>query len=148
MWTGRARAAWAGPAGLALVAAGVAVGLTTPAWAAAVITGLSGLAVLGFTSVRVTVSARGVSVGYGLLGLRLTRIPLGSVTAAEAVRRTGFSYGYRGSLTVLGAAAVVLRPGPALRLTLRGGRTFLVTVDDPATGAALLNDLIAAAGRD
>jgi hypothetical protein len=32
-----------------------------------------------------------------------------------------------------------------LRLTLRDGKTFLVTVDDAATGAALLNDLIAAA---
>jgi len=39
--------------------------------------------------------------------------------------------------------AVALRPGPALRLTLRDGKTFLVTVDDAATGAALLNDLIA-----
>jgi hypothetical protein len=38
----------------------------------------------------------------------------------------------------------VLRRGTALRLTLRGGKMFLVTVDDPATGAALLNDLIAA----
>jgi hypothetical protein len=52
---------------------------------------------------------------------------------------------HRGSLLVLGAAAVVLRPGPALRLTLRDGKTFLVTVDDAATGAALLNDLIAGA---
>ena len=41
-------------------------------------------------------------------------------------------------------AAVVLRRGPALRLALRDGKSFLVTVDDPATGAALLSDLIAA----
>jgi hypothetical protein len=47
-----------------------------------------------------------------------------------------------GLLLVFGAAAVVLRRGPALRLTLRDGKTFLVTVDDAATGAALLNDLI------
>jgi hypothetical protein len=39
----------------------------------------------------------------------------------------------------------VLRSGPALRLALRNGKTFLVTVDDAATGAALLNDLIAGA---
>jgi hypothetical protein len=147
VWTGRARAAWAIPVGLVLAAAGVAAGLATPAWPAAVICGVCGLAVLGFTSVRVTASARGVSVGYGPLGLRLTRIPLSSVTAAEAVRHTAFSYGYRGSLSVLGAAAVVLRAGPALLLTLRGGKTFLVTVDDPETGAALLNDPVAA-GRD
>ena len=47
-------------------------------------------------------------------------------------------------LALFGAAAVVVRRGPALRLALRDGKTFLVTVDDAATGAALLNDLIAA----
>jgi hypothetical protein len=47
---------------------------------------------------------------------------------------------------MFGAAAVVVRRGPALRLSLRDGKTFLVTVDDAETGAALLNDLIAAAG--
>ena len=47
---------------------------------------------------------------------------------------------------MFGHAAVVLRRGPVLRLTLRDRKTFLVTVDDAATGAALLNDLIAAAG--
>jgi hypothetical protein len=62
------------------------------------------------------------------------------------VQRTGFSFGYRGSLLVFGAAAVAVRRGPALRLTLRDGKTFLVTVDDAATGAALLNDLITASG--
>ena len=51
-----------------------------------------------------------------------------------------------GSLLRFGDVSVVLRGGPALRLTLREGKTFLVTVDDAATGAALLNDLIAAAG--
>jgi hypothetical protein len=56
------------------------------------------------------------------------------------------SFGYRGSLLVFGSAAVVRR-GPALRLSLRDGKTFLVTVDDAATGAALLNDLIAAEQR-
>jgi hypothetical protein len=34
--------------------------------------------------------------------------------------------------------------GPALSLTLRDHKTFIVTVDDAATAAALLNDLIAA----
>ena len=92
---------------------------------------------------RVTVAARGVTVGYGVLGLRLTRIPLRRIASAEAVERTGLSFRYTGSLLVFGAAAVVLRRGPALRLTLRDGKTFLVTVDDAATGAALLNDLIA-----
>ena len=106
---------------------------------------LVGVLTLGFTSVRVTVAARGVTVGYGPLGLRLTRIPLRRIASAAAVERTPFSFGYRGSLLLFGTAVVALRRGPALRLSLRDGRTFLVTVDDAATGAALLNDLIAAA---
>ena len=57
----------------------------------------------------------------------------------------GFPFPFAGSLLVVGRASVVLRSGPALRLTRRDGRTFLVTVDDAATGAALLNDLIAEA---
>jgi hypothetical protein len=99
---------------------------------------------LGFTSVRVTVAVRGVTISYGALGLRLTRIPLRKIASAEAVRRAAYGFGYRGSLLVFGTAAVVTRPGEALLLTLRDGKTFLVTVDDAATGAALLNDLIAA----
>ncbi len=107
----------------------------------------TGLLTLCFTSVRVRVAARGLTVGYGPLGLRLTRIPLGRIASAEAVERTAFSFGYRGSLLLFGTAAVALRRGPALRLALRGGKSFLVTVDDAATGAALLNDLIAAATK-
>lgn len=64
---------------------------------------------------------------------------------AEAVDLTAFNFGYRGSLAVFGSATVALRRGPALSLILRDRKAFTVTVDDAATGAALLNDLIAAA---
>jgi hypothetical protein len=143
VWTGRARARWAWPAAVLLVAAGALVGTVTARWGPAVALLVVGVLTLGFTSVRVTVAARGVTVGYGPLGLRLTRIPLRRIASAAAVERTPFSFGYRGSLLLFGAAAVALRRGPALRLALRDGKTFLVTVDDAATGAALLNDLIA-----
>jgi len=143
VWTGRAHARWAPPGGLLLVAAGALVAVLTTQRPLTVVLLVVGVFLLGFSSVRVTIAARGVTVGYGLLGLRLTRIPLRRIALAEAVDRPAFGFGYRGSLLVLGAAAVVLRPGPALLLTLRDGKTFLVTVDDAATGAALLNDLIA-----
>ena len=145
VWSGRARARWAWPAGLLLAAGGVLVGVVAVRWTPALVLLVAGVGLLGLTSVRVRVAARGVTVGYGALGLRLTRIPLRRIASAEAVERTPFSFGYRDSLTLFGAAAVLVRPGPALRLTLRDGKTFLVTVDDAATGAALLNDLIAAA---
>lgn len=56
-------------------------------------------------------------------------------------------WGYRGSRRTFGRAALVLRTGPAIRLDLTDNRTFAVTVDDAATGAGLLNDLRARAGR-
>jgi len=145
VWAGRARARWAWPTAVLLVAAGALVGTVTARWGPAVALLVVGVLTLGFTSVRVTVAARGVTVGYGPLGLRLTRIPLRRIASAVAVERTPVSFGYRGSLLLFGTAVVALRRGPALRLSLRDGRTFLVTVDDAATGAALLNDLIGAA---
>jgi len=144
IWTGRARAGWAALAGIALLAGGALLAWLAAQWGPAVALFAAGVATFGFTSVRVTVAARGVTVGYGPLGLRLTRIPLRRITRAEVVDLRAFSFGYRGSLTVFGSAAVILRRGPALSLTLRDGKAFTVTVDDAATGAALLNDLIAA----
>jgi hypothetical protein len=146
VWSGRARATWPWPAGSLLIVAGVVAGVVTGRWVLAVVLPLVGVLMLGLTSVRVTVAARGVTVGYGALGLRLTRIPLRRIASAAAVNRLPSGFGYRGSLLLFGAAAVVLRRGPALRLTLRDGKTFLVTVDDAETGAALLNDLVGSGG--
>jgi len=52
-------------------------------------------------------------------------------------------WGYRGMLTLMRQAAVVLRAGPGIRVDLADGRVFVVTVDDPETGVALLNAEIA-----
>jgi hypothetical protein len=142
VWSGRARAPWALPAGALLIAAAALTGVLARQWTPATLLALAGVLMLCFTSVRVTVARRGVSVGYGVLGLRLTRIPLSRIASAAAVDLRSFSFGYRGSLLVFGSAAAILRRGPALRLTLRDGKTFVVTVDDAATGAALLNDLV------
>ncbi len=145
VWSGRARAAWAAPLGALLIAAGALTGALARQWDPTFVLALAGVLTLCFTSVRVTVATRGVSVGYGVLGLRLTRIPLPRIESAAAVELRSFSFGYRGSLLMFGFAAVILRRGQALRLTLRDGKTFVVTVDDAGTGAALLNDLIATA---
>ena len=145
VWTGRARGRRAWAIAAILVAGGAVTQAVTGQWVTTVVLLVVGVLVSAFTSVRVTAGARGVTVGYGPFGLRLTRFPLRRIAAAEAVDRTSaHSFGYRGSLLLFGAAAVIVRPGPALRLTLRDGKTFLVTVDDAETGAALLNDLIKA----
>jgi hypothetical protein len=145
VWTGRARARW--PLATWWLAVLLVMGvLDRDLISQLIFVGVVvGIALLGFTSVRVTVAARGVTVGYGVLGLRLTRIPLRRIAFAEAVEREKSILPITGSLLTFGDVSVVLRGGPALRLTLRDGKTFLVTVDDAATGAALLNDLIAGA---
>jgi hypothetical protein len=45
-------------------------------------------------------------------------------------------WGYRGSLRLYRRAALVLRRGPGLRVKLRDGRVFVVTVDDPQGAVA------------
>jgi hypothetical protein len=145
VWTGRARARWPLSTWWLAFLLGLGVldrDLITQLIFVGVVVAI---ALLGFTSVRVTVAARGVTVGYGVLGLRLTRIPLRRIAFAEAVEREKSILPITGSLLTFGDVSVVLRGGPALRLTLRDGKAFLVTVDDAATGAALLNDLIAGA---
>jgi hypothetical protein len=148
VWTGRAHSRWPFSTWLLVALAGSVCFPGALHWDltdALPLVVLITIGLLGFTSVRVTVAARGVTVGYGVLGLRLTRIPLRAIAWAEATEqgKFGFTFPFTGSLLLQGQASVVLRSGPALRLTLRDGKTFLVTVDDAATGAALLNDLIA-----
>ena len=58
-------------------------------------------------------------------------------TTSLSLLRTG-GWGYRGSLAVLRRAAVVTRGGEALRLDLKGGRRFSITVDDPSAFAEAL----------
>jgi hypothetical protein len=41
-----------------------------------------------------------------------------------------------------GKTAIMLRAGEALAVTLRNGRQFVISVDDAATGAGLINGLV------
>ncbi len=98
------------------------------------------------TSVRALASASGVSVTYGPLRWPRQHIALDQITGAESTEVSPVSWGYRGSLRLFGRAAVILRGGEALRLDLVGHRSFLLTVDDAAIAAALINDEIGRAG--
>jgi hypothetical protein len=94
----------------------------------------------------VCVDQRGLWVHWGTFGLWRTGVPLSDVVRAEAIDIHPLQWGgwgYRGSLKVMGRAAVVLRKGPGMRLELRGDRVLAVTVDDAGTAAGLLNDLVA-----
>ena len=146
VWTGRARAMWRRfmtfPL-ITLVGSNLLLRHLTDAWRVAVV--LVVVYLLFFTSVRVTVAARGVTVRYGVMRLPLTRIPLRRIASAEAVEEEPGGLPFPGHLLVFGQASVVLRTGSALRLTLKDGKTLVVSADDAITGAALLNDLVTTA---
>ena len=89
-------------------------------------------------------------VAYGWLRWPSTRIGIDAIRQATAidVRPSAWGgWGYRGSLRLNRRAAVVVRAGEGLRLDLRGGRVFLVTVDGAVNAAGLLNDTLRESGR-
>jgi hypothetical protein len=157
------RAAWMRSTFLPIPAVAVIVAATTIValkagfgWAAGDGNGLAAvltvvalllIAVLATTAAfRVRVDARGLSV-RSMLGVPRFRVApqeVGSVAVVDAR-----SLGVRGSWGIRvfpGRVTIVMRSTTGIRVTRRDGRTFFVTVDDAATGAALLKAL--ATGTD
>lgn len=146
VWLGRAHAGawlWIGLP-LSAILAGTSARLTGT-FPAILLFFVSVLLADAFSTLRVTVDRRGLGIRYGHLGLFRQLIPLAKIVGAKAssIRPMDHGgWGYRGSLTLLNKVAVVVRGGDAIELTLSEARQFLVTVDDAATGAALLNGLV------
>ncbi|MCB0881784.1 MAG: hypothetical protein KDC33_06150, partial [Thermoleophilia bacterium] len=141
VWTSGAHARGMLAFGTGLVIAGIGAAVVArPALAVPLC--VAGVALVELGVIRVRVDDRGLVVRYGPLGFPSTRIRLGRIASAEVTDvsplRNG-GWGYRGSLRLIGRAAVVLRRGPGIAATLRDGGRFVVTVDDAATGAALLD---------
>ena len=142
-WTGRAYLAWWLP--LVLIAIGAALVATAHSAAAAVPAALLVILYLALGWIRVSVDARGLRIRYGLLPRPVTSVPLDDIRRAERIDLAPFQWGgwgYRGSRKAFGRAAVVLRAGDAIKLQLTDGSEFAVTVNDAATGAALLAGLL------
>ena len=114
-------------------------------WFALVLGVTIGLSLVAFLHWTVIVDRDGLTV-RSILRRPCFRIPLNEVEMAEVVEvrplREFGGYGIRGGKG--DRMGVVVRKGSALQVHRTGGRVFLVTVDDAATGAALLNTL---AGR-
>lgn len=141
LWLSGARCTWAAPSSLVgLVGAGVLWLLGGHVLAVSIVA--VSLGFLELSSVRVAASAVGVMVRYGPFAWPVTRIPLKRIARAEPLDLAPLSWGYRGSLSMFGTAAVMVRRGPTLRLHLKDNKTLLVTVDDAVTGAALINDQV------
>lgn len=95
-----------------------------------------------FSRIRLITDRSGLQLRYGFLGWPRTSIPIARIATAQAIdiRPAEWGgWGYRGSLTLMKRAAVVLRAGPGIRLDLHDGRVLAVTIDDPHEPARLLN---------
>lgn len=125
----------------------LAVAVLVEIWALALVAVALAVLMLAMARFSVVVDRRGLTARSALGWPRIT-VPLDEVTQAEVVDVSPFpefgGWGYRVGRG--GRVGIVLRSGPALQVERTGGRAFVVTVDDAATGAALLNTL-AARGR-
>ena len=134
------RAALVGGGVAALTTAGLAVGLGTPAMLLVPVA-LLALAAAMFV-LRVSVDGRGL-VARSPLGWPTVHVPLDEVVAARAVAVDPLGefggWGYRVGQD--GRVGVVLRRGEAIEVERTGGRVNVVTVDDAARAASLLNTL-------
>ena len=139
------RIEWVHPGVVVAICAAFAtvMGVTTRTWwFAAVLFAFLATLVGGLSSWTVTVDARGLVARARLPRPRVV-VPLAEVESAAVVQvnplREFGGWGLR--MGVDGRVGVVLRGGEALEVARTGGRRVVVTVDDAATGAALLNTL-------
>ncbi|NNF63210.1 MAG: hypothetical protein HKN07_03050 [Acidimicrobiia bacterium] len=145
VWSARLHNRWLLVIGVCITIAGVVFALYIQWWTLLPMA-TSGLAVLTFASLRVRADGDGLHVSYGILPWPRTHIPVNQIETASVIDIRPMEWGgwgYRGSLKLMNQAAVVHRAGPGLRLDLKDGKVFAVTVDNPETPAALLNAEVA-----
>ncbi|MGP8298453.1 DUF1648 domain-containing protein [Streptomyces inhibens] len=130
--------------GVLLLGAGLIVGLLTD-WLTSASLLLGGAVVVAVSSVRVTVDRRGLFLAPTLLPyrIRFRHIPLDRVAEAGSRQIAALAeFGGWGYRVRAGRSGLVLRSGEGIVLRLTNGREFVVTVDDAATAAALLNTYV------
>lgn len=155
------RAVWLRTTAMARPALVAIVGVTLLMAALAVATGLTGGELWGlfaalaalFCVLAVTTCVFGVSVsdegfrvrsaaGFPRFSVALADVAAVSVTRVEPMVQFG-GWGIRTGLD--GRLGIVLHAGEAIQVERRSGRSIVVTVEDAATGAALLEALAARA---
>jgi len=109
----------------------VAIPLTVTAVVIAVL-------VFGYSRARVMVDERGLTV-KPVIGWPRFHVPVEEIEAVETRDVSGLAeFGGYGFRWIPGAFGVILNRGEAISVTRSNGRRFVVTVDDAATGAGLL----------
>lgn len=150
VWVSRVTNLWL--VGLAVLPA-VALAVMTALWSMGVLpTGvylpaLPGLVIIflaGLLSATVTarVSDDGVAIGFGPFGWPVRRIRLSKIESAWAEERFPSQVGGWGFRGVPGMAAIMIRGGDCLVLRYRSGGQLVISIDDAARGASLVNALI------
>ncbi|MFD4239942.1 DUF1648 domain-containing protein [Streptomyces sp. NPDC058542] len=140
-WARGIGAWWVPVAVLVFLAAGVTVGLSQSWFIGGPIL-LLGLVTATFCRPHVTVDRRGLTVS-GLLPRPRVRVPLERMAGADSRPINALAeYGGWGYRVRPERSGVITRSGEAIVVSLMSGREFAVTVDDSATGAALLNTLL------
>ncbi|MFC9030147.1 DUF1648 domain-containing protein [Streptomyces arboris] len=140
-WARTTGAWWLPLSALVIVAGGAGLGFEVNWFIGAPLL-VSALLVLTFSRAHVTVDRRGLTVS-GLLPWPRVQVPLERIEAADsrqvnAVAEFG-GWGYR---VRPGRTGFIVRSGEAIVARQKSGREFAVTVEDSATGAALLNTLV------
>ncbi|WP_049715554.1 hypothetical protein [Streptomyces caatingaensis] len=101
------------------------------------------LALLALGAVRVSVTGSGVTVRSVLLPFLSRRIPMSRIRGASSRWSRPTELGGWGYRWLAGRTSVSLREGDALWLELASGRSFVITVDDAARAAELVNATVA-----
>lgn len=140
-WARSADSWWLPLIGLGLLVLGVVL-FFLGNWSAAVLLLIVGVVPASFTRPYVSVDRRGITVS-GMLPWPRIRVPLDRIEAATSRDINALAeYGGWGYRIRPGRTGVMIRSGEGIVARLVDGREFAVTVDDSATGAALLNTLI------
>ncbi|MEV4735824.1 MULTISPECIES: DUF1648 domain-containing protein [unclassified Microbacterium] len=121
-----------------MLSAGVAGG-----WIVAVVAVVVALALAATASYRVSVTPEGFTA-RSLLGRPRMRIPIDEVVSARAIDVSPFGefggWGWR--ISVDGRTGIVTRRGPAVEVSRRDRKPFLVTIDGAEGAAALLQTYV------
>ncbi|MFK3676142.1 DUF1648 domain-containing protein [Microbacterium sp. NPDC090218] len=125
--------------GLAALAAYMLGAGVEGGWIAALVVVVVAFALAATASFRVRVTPEGFAA-QALLGWPRIRIPIDDVESARAVEISPFGefggWGWR--VAVDGRSGIVLRRGPAIEISRRDRRAFIVTIDGAEEAAALL----------
>lgn len=149
VWTAGAKNQLLFVVALVVAGSGVATWAAGGSWAPVASCLAVAVAVTALAEVHVRVDDQAMTIAFGPLGFPRMHIAVDRIAHAEKMTvqpMANGGWGYRGSLTAFGRAAVVIRGGEGLRLALRDNKTMVVTVDDAETGAGLINDLVARRG--